>query len=61
LADLRGRPGVSVLTMDDVATDDDFSDEVHPKPRVTGRWADRLATVLNDSAGARHAQSASAR
>jgi hypothetical protein len=61
LAGLRGRPGISVLTMDDVATDDDFSDEVHPKPRVTGSWADRLAIVLNESAGARRAQSASAR
>jgi hypothetical protein len=61
LADLRTRSGVSVLTMDEVATDDDFSDEVHPKPRITERWAGRLAAVLNDTASALPAQSASAR
>jgi hypothetical protein len=61
LAGLRTRPGASVLAMDDVVTDDDFSDEVHPKPRVTERWAERLATVLNDAASASRAQSASAR
>jgi hypothetical protein len=26
--------------------DDDFSDEVHPKPRVTNLWAQRLATAV---------------
>jgi len=61
LTDMRTRPGVTVLTMNDAVTDDDFSDEVHPKPRVTGRWAERLAAALNASAGARRAQSASAR
>ena len=60
-ASLRARPGVSLLTMDDAASDDDFSDEVHPKPRVTERWAGRLAAVLNNSTGARPTQSASAR
>ena len=32
-------------------SDDDFSDEVHPKPRVTPRWALRLASALR-AAGA---------
>ena len=50
---LRTRPGVSVLAMADTAGDDDFSDEVHPKPRVTGRWAARLAAVLNPSSSER--------
>lgn len=49
LETLRARPGVTVLKMADAASDDDFSDEVHPKPRVTERWAARLATVLNSS------------
>lgn len=47
LASLRTRLGVMVLTMDKAANDDDFSDEVHPKPRVTGLWAERLASALN--------------
>jgi hypothetical protein len=38
---------VTVLTMAGADADDDFSDEVHPKPRVTGAWAQRLAAVLN--------------
>jgi hypothetical protein len=41
---LAAREGVAVLrlTSDD---DDDFSDEVHPKPRVTARWAQTLADL----------------
>ncbi|MEP7295460.1 MAG: hypothetical protein ABI702_04670 [Burkholderiales bacterium] len=61
LADLSARPGVSVLAMGDMATDNDFSDEVHPKPRVTERWAERLAAALNETASTGPAQSASAR
>lgn len=61
LAGLRARSGVSVLAMNDAASDDDFSDEVHPKPRVTEHWAERLAAALNDAANAGRAQSASAR
>jgi len=61
LAGLRGRAGVTVLSMAE-ANDEDFSDEVHPKPRVTGHWADQLAAVLNDEAGRQQpAQSASMR
>jgi hypothetical protein len=47
LPELRNRAGVSVVRMDDAGAADDFSDEVHPKPRVTGRWAQRLADELN--------------
>jgi hypothetical protein len=62
LAGLRGRAGVTVLRMQDAAAnDDDFSDEVHPKPRVTPTWADRLAAVLDDEPSRRPAQSASMR
>jgi len=48
-AALRGRPGVTVLAMNESDTDDDFSDEVHPKPRVTEGWAKRLAASLNNA------------
>lgn len=47
LPELQNRTGVSVLKMDDAGAADDFSDEVHPKPRVTERWAQRLADALN--------------
>ena len=45
-ADLAGRPGLSILRMADLDADDDFYDEVHPKPRVTMSWARRLADAL---------------
>lgn len=44
---LQTYAGVKVLKMEDADADADFSDEVHPKPRVTPSWAQRLATVLN--------------
>ena len=47
LPELQNRTGVSVLKMDDAGAGDDFSDEVHPKPRVAERWAQRLADALN--------------
>jgi hypothetical protein len=47
LPELQNRARVSVVRMDDADAADDFSDEVHPKPRVTGRWAQRLADELN--------------
>jgi hypothetical protein len=49
---LKQQPGVSVVTMDDAGASDDFSDEVHPKPRVTPRWAQRLADELATTARA---------
>ena len=49
---LKQQPGVSVVTMDDPGASDDFSDEVHPKPRVTARWAQRLADELATTARA---------
>jgi len=42
-------PGVTWLSMtgrDEDNGDDQFSDEVHPKPRVSPRWAARLADAL---------------
>jgi hypothetical protein len=46
LPQLRAKPGVQVLDMTGAAADDDFNDEVHPKPRVTSLWAQRLATAV---------------
>lgn len=40
-------PGVTLLAMADHSNDDDFSDEVHPKPRVSPRWSQRLAAALH--------------
>ncbi len=42
---LETRPGVTVLRLQE--TDDEFRDEVHPKPRVSPLWAQRLAATLN--------------
>lgn len=61
LAGLQMRTGVSVLKMGDAGANDDFSDDVHPKPRVTRRWAQRLAVVLNASSDLTRRQTASAR
>ena len=47
LAKLQTHAQVKVLKMEDANADADYSDEVHPKPRVTPAWAQRLATVLN--------------
>jgi hypothetical protein len=44
---LSALPGVTWLPLaSDDDSDDQFSDEVHPKPRVTPRWAARLADAL---------------
>ena len=46
LSVLQGQPGFSYLEMTDKNDDLDFSDEVHPKPRVTPLWATQVATLL---------------
>jgi len=48
---LTALPGVSFLAMADDDADTDFSDEVHPKPRVSPRWAERLAAALRAAQG----------
>ena len=47
LPSLCSQPGVRLLRLADQDANDDFSDEVHPKPRVSPRWAARLAEALH--------------
>jgi hypothetical protein len=47
LTALKGRRNVVYLEMAHQNGDLDFSDEVHPKPRVTVQWAERIATLLH--------------
>jgi hypothetical protein len=51
LAGLEATPGFAFLEMSDQDSDDDFSDEVHPKPRVTARWAKTVAVLLHAMGG----------
>lgn len=51
LSDLEGREGIVCLAMADQDGDLDFSDEVHPKPRVTKQWAARVAALLSAIGG----------
>lgn len=46
LSALQGKPGFTYLEMADQDEDLDFSDEVHPKPRVTPLWATQVAALL---------------
>jgi hypothetical protein len=41
-----GHPGFAFLDMSDMDSDDDFYDEVHPRPHVTIQWAKRLGAAL---------------
>jgi hypothetical protein len=45
LPELDARDGVSVLRISD-DDNEDFSDEVHPKPRITARWSEALASSV---------------
>jgi hypothetical protein len=46
LSVLQGKQGFTYLEMADQNDDLDFSDEVHPKPRVTPLWARQVAALL---------------
>jgi hypothetical protein len=52
LSGLEGRAGIACLMMSDQNGDLDFSDEVHPKPRVTPRWAASVAAQISAGGGA---------
>jgi hypothetical protein len=45
-AQFDGRPGFAVLRMNDLSAEQDFSDEVHPRPHMAEIWAGRLDAVL---------------
>jgi hypothetical protein len=45
--ELQSRLDIHVVSLQHDAVDDDFSDEVHPKPKVAPLWAQQLAAVLN--------------
>lgn len=47
IAHFNGRPGFAVLHMDDLTAEQDFSDEVHPRPQMAPIWAARLDAVLD--------------
>ncbi len=42
-----GRPGFAFLKMTDLTADNDYSDEVHAKPRLARVWAARLGALLD--------------
>jgi hypothetical protein len=45
-ASLAGRPDVATVSLQGVSAGENFSDEVHPKPKVAIRWAEQLAGAL---------------
>lgn len=47
VADFKSRGNFAFMPMLDLDADLDYSDEVHPKPRVTIAWSERLAATLN--------------
>jgi hypothetical protein len=49
LPELTALPGVKFVSLRGGDSDDDFSDEVHPKPRVSPGWAARLADAVRES------------
>jgi hypothetical protein len=46
LSGLKGKDGIAYLEMTGLDGDLDFSDEVHPKPRITEQWAARVAALV---------------
>jgi hypothetical protein len=46
-ASLAHEPQVGMVEMRGENSDENFSDEVHPKPRVAVAWAQQLASALN--------------
>jgi hypothetical protein len=48
LAQMTGRKGFAFVEMQNAFADDQFVDEVHPKPRITKEWSRLLAAAIND-------------
>ena len=47
-------PSVHYLDLSDWASDDQFSDDIHPKPEFCDKWSARLAAYLNTVIGLPH-------
>jgi hypothetical protein len=48
LTQMSGRKGFTFVEMQDAFPDDEFVDEVHPKPRITQEWSRLLASAISD-------------
>jgi hypothetical protein len=48
LKQMAGRKGFSFAEMQNAFADDEFVDEVHPKPRITKEWSRLLASSISD-------------
>lgn len=48
LTQMAGRTGFSFVEMQNAFADDEFVDEVHPKPRITKEWSHLLASSISD-------------
>ena len=46
-SELGAHSDVSIVRLQEAGDDDEFSDEVHPRPAVAELWAQQLAAVLN--------------
>jgi hypothetical protein len=46
--ELKSRRDIPIVRLKQDAADTDFSDEVHPIPKIAPLWAEQVATVLND-------------
>jgi hypothetical protein len=51
LRKLRHGPGFYYVNMQDMNRDDDFSDEVHPRPRVIIQWVETACGCIKPGAG----------
>ena len=46
----QGLPRFRFMRLKGLSDDADFSDEVHPKPKISAEWSRQLANVLNQTA-----------
>jgi hypothetical protein len=45
---MTDRQGFSFVEMQNAFADEEFVDEVHPKPRITKEWSRLLASSVSD-------------
>jgi len=58
LQQMNGKQDFAYLDLQDAFPDDEFVDEVHPKPRTTAEWSKRLAAAVADEIAKAGASSA---